>query len=494
MSEQFKDGNRKDKKKGFQSIKDSIKASFTSKKFKGGAYATVISAIVIVIVLVVNIIVSELGLKLDVSGEGMYTLTDVTKDYAAQIKDDLTIYYMVQTGKEDSTYTEIIDKYPSLSKHIKVEYKDPVLYPNFSAQYVDDEVTDNSVIVVNNSNGRAKFINSSDMLVTEIDYNTYQSYVTGIDVEGQITSAIQYVTTEDLPVMYMVEGHGETAISNTLASSLTKINVTTKSLSTLTENTIPEDCSILLMNAPQNDFSSEETAMIKSYLEAGGAAMIFANYGDYGLSNFNSILAYYGVSLVEGVVLEGNQSYYMGQYINNLVPTIESHDITSSLKSKNTAVVVPSASGIQILDTARSTITANPLLTTSDTAYSKTDVQSDTVEKEAADIEGPFSLGVALTETYGDTQTKLVVYGSSLLIDESMLTYSSIGNLDLFLNSVNYLSDQKDTLAVRTRSVEQQYVTMNAAQVNFLAALVVIIIPALILGFGGFICIRRRRK
>jgi len=484
----------KNKKNSPKNMISGIKASFRSKKFKGGAYATAVSAIVIVMVLVVNIIVTELGFKIDVSGEGMYTLTDVTKDYVSKIKDDVTIYYMAQTGGEDSTYTEIIDKYPSLSSHIKLEYKDPVLYPNFAKQYVEDEITENSVIVVNESNGRAKFVSSSDMLVSEIDYNSYQSYVTGIDVEGQITSAIQYVTTEDLPIMYTVEGHGETPISNTLASSLAKINVTTKSLATLTAETIPEDCSILLINAPQSDFSTEETSMIKSYLEAGGDAMIFANYGDYGLTNFNSLLAYYGIGLVEGVVLEGSQGYYMGQYINNLVPSMETHDITSSLKNAQNAVVVPLASGIQILNTARSTITAEPLLVTSDAAYSKVDVQSDTVEKEEADIDGPFQLGVVVTETYGEAETKLVVYGSPLLIDESMVTYSSIGNLDLFLNSVNYLSDQEETLAVRTRSLTQEYLTINAAQVNFWAVLVVIVLPALVLGFGGFICIRRRKK
>ena len=476
------------------SMTDAIKASFTSRKFRGGAYATTISAIVIIMVIVVNIIVTQLGLKVDVSNEGMYTITDVTKDYVNNIKDDITIYYLVQSGNEDDKFTEIVNKYPGLSKHIKVEFKDPILYPNFAKQYVDDTISDNSVLVVNETNGRAKYVDNSDMLVTEIDYQTYQSNVTGIDVEGQITSAIQYVTTDDLPLMYMVQGHGETEIGTTLASALAKVNVKTDTLSTLTVESIPEDCSILLINAPQNDYSSDEVTMIKDYLSKGGDAIILADYRSSSLENFNSLLNYYGVSLVPGIVLEGSQGYYMGQYVNNLVPKLGYHDITSTLSNNKTSVVVPTATGIQTLDSARSTIEITPLMTTSDSAYSKIDINSSSVDKEDGDIDGPFSLGVAIDEKYNDVETKLVVYGSSFMLDESMVSYSSIGNLDLFLNSVNYVADAPDALAVRTVSVEQKYLTMNAAQVNFWAVLIVAVIPVLILACGGYVCIRRRKR
>ncbi len=492
--DEINQGEKEEDNEAHENIMSKLKSSFTSRKFKGGAYATAISVIVIVMVLLVNIFVTELNFKIDLSSEGMYTLTDITKEYVKGIKDDITIYYMVQTGSEDTTFTEIVDKYADISNKIKVEYKDPVLYPNFSATYTDEQVTDNSVIVVNNANERAKYVDNSEMYQTEINYNTYQTQVTGIDVEGQVTSALQYVTTEDLPVMYMVQGHGETAIGSTLASSLAKVNVTTNTLSTLTEESIPEDCSILFINGPQSDYTEDEIAMIKDYLSNGGNAIILVDYAVGGLDNFNSLLNYYGISFADGIVLEGEQGYYMGQYVNNLVPNMESHDITSSIISKNTSVVAPSAIGIQTLDTKRSTTQIDPLLTTSDSAYSKVDVSSNTVEKQEEDIDGPFDLAVAITETYNNVESKLVVLGSTLLIDESMMSYPSIGNLDLILNSVNFVSDQESNLAIRTRSVTQQYLSMNAAQVNFWAIIIVVVIPVFVLSFGGYICIRRRKR
>jgi len=435
-----------------ESIKEKIHKSFHSRKFIGGAYATVISAVVIVVVILVNVLASELDLKIDVSKEGMYTITDVTKDYVKDMKDDITLYYMAQTGNEDS------------------------------------------IIVVNNTNGRAKYIDNSDMLVTEVDYSTYSTSVTGLDIEGQITSALQYVTTEDLPVMYMVKGHGETEIGTTLAGSLAKVNVTTNTLATLTTDTIPEDCSILLINGPTTDYSEDEVAMVKDYLTKGGSAIILADYRAKDLVNFNGLLNYYGVELVDGIVIEGDKSYYTGQYPNTLVPDLAYQDITQSLRTDNIAVVVPTATGIKAMDSVRSTVTVTPLLTTSDSAYSKVDINSTTAEKESSDIDGPFDLGVAITENYNDVETKLVVYGSVYLTDESFVSYPSIGNMDLFINSVNYTAGKQETLAVRTRSIEQAYLTLNAAQVNFLAPVIVVVIPVIILGIGGFICIRRRRK
>lgn len=482
-------------KKNKRNITADIKASFQSRKFKGGAYATATSLIVIIIVLLANFFVTKLDLKLDISKEGLYTISSATKDYLKDVKDDITIYYLAKTGNEDKELTEIVNKYPKLSKHIKVVYKDPVLYPNFASKYTDATVTENSVLVVNDSNDRAKYVTNSDMYQQEMNYQTYQTTTTGIDVEGQVTSAIQYVTTDKLPVMYTVEGHGETAVSSTLASSIAKINVTTNTLSTLTEKAIPDDCSILFINAPQKDFSEDEITMIKNYLAKGGDAIITANYGSEGLTNFNSLLNYYGIRLVDGIVLEGKQGAYVGQYVNYLVPTLDSSDITSSLMSKNTYVVVPQAVGIQQLDDVRSTTTITPLMTTSDKSFSKVNVNSQNVEKEDGDIAGPFSLGVAITEKYDNVESKIVVYGSDGLISDDMLKYNSIGNLDLFVNSVSYISDaDQQSLAIPVKSTEATYLSITAAQANFWMLLVVVIIPVLILGCGGVICFRRRKK
>ena len=91
--------------------------------------------------------------------------------------------------------------------NIKVEYKDPVKYPNFASDYTSDTLQENSLIVVGEK--RNKVISYEDMYETQIDYNTYSQQTTGYDGEGRITSALDYVTAAEMPVVYRITGHDE---------------------------------------------------------------------------------------------------------------------------------------------------------------------------------------------------------------------------------------------------------------------------------------------
>ncbi len=482
-----------------KTIKERFKQSFTNRKFKQGAYSSLITTIVVVVILIANMIVSELDLKVDVSDEKFYTLTDSTKDFVKKVDHDITIYYIAESGNEVTMIKRIVDKYNNLSDHVKVVTKDPVLYPKFTSQYVDTntEVSDNSVIVVDETNGRSKYIPYTDMLIQSTDYYSYSTTTTGIDVEGQITSAIQYVVFEDLPTMYAVQGHGEMEISSTLASYLTKQNVNQETLNTLSAESIPDDCSFLLLNGPVYDYTDDETTLIMDYLKKGGSAIILANFAasTEDLPNFNSILNYYGVSLVDSYVIEGDGNHYLSQAPTYLIPDISSHDITNDLKSSNKPVVVPAAKGIQIIDDVRSTLTVEELLNTSDKAYSKTDMNSQVYEQEDTDVAGPFTLGVAITEQVDDVETKVVVYGSSYLLDDSMITYEQLGNTDLFLSSINWMADVSvETLAIQAKTFDDKYVTLTSAQANNWSVFVILIIPGVFILTGVFIWLRRRKQ
>lgn len=480
--------SKKDKKNlgGF------VKKSFSSKAFKNGAYSTAISVAVIVIVFIINLFVTKLDINIDLSSEEMYTLTEDTLQLINNLEDDVTIYYLGEVGNEMELYKNIIDNYGKASNKIKVETKDPNLYPKFAAQYVDDTITSDSVIVVNNSTQKAKYVDYSDMFETSYDYTTYEQYVSAIDVEGQITSAIQYVTNEDLPVMYIVSGHGEMSLGETITNSLSKQNVTTNTLETLTVESIPEDCSILLINAPQDDYTEDEVTMIKEYLANGGNAIITLDYYAQGLTNFNSLLNYYGVEIVDGIIVEGNSNNFMGQYPTYIIPEVESHSITSDVADMN--IVAPNAVGLKVLDTIRSSVNIEPLLTTTDMSYSKVDVNSTTVSQEDEDIEGPFTIGLSITETYNDVETNIVVYSSANMLQETFVAYSSLGNLELLNDTIGHMAGEQSSLSIRTRSYTTEYLVTTSAQANLWFSVVVFIIPISIIVVGIYACLRRRRR
>jgi ABC-2 type transport system permease protein len=407
------------------------------------------------------------------------------------LSDDITIYYMIQPGNETAIYQEIAQKYDSLSDKVALESKDPVLYPTFASKYVEDEVAQNSFIVVNNTTGRAKYIDGNDMLVQELNYETYQYETKGVDVEGKLTSAIQYVTTTDLPILYVVEGHGEAAIGDSFNASMEKMNITVQTLKTISQSSIPEDCDILYINAPESDFSAEETTMIKDYMAAGGNAVVTLDYMAEGLDNFKSILEYYGIEMVNGIVMEGDNNMHLPNNPHYIVPNVINHEITSQVEDNNIPVIMPISSGLQISDTKRSSLTVDPILSTSDKAYAKLGTSITTYEKGDGDINGPFYLGLAATDTYNNVNSNLVVFSTEGTFDESTATY---GNADILSGTIGFLSGDMATLSIPTKSVTPETVQLTQQQAIFWGAVVVIILPVIILLIGVMVSLKRRKR
>jgi ABC-2 type transport system permease protein len=484
-----KAGLNNNKKVGFFG---KIKASFSGRKFRGRMYITVVTAVVFVIILVINMLVSQLNIQVDLSSQKMYTLTEDTKELVSGVSDDLTIYYLVQSGYEQELFKKVVERYDGLSDKITLEYKDPVLYPTFAKEYTEEEISENSFIVVNNTNGRVKYIDYNDMLVQEMDYNTYSTTTTGVDVEGELSSAIQFVTSAELPVMYVVEGHGETTIGSGFEEAVDKMNVTIEKLKTMSATSIPEDCGILYLNAPTTDFTPEETAMIKSYLADGGKMLATVNYKTTGLENYVSILEYYGIEVVNGIVFEGSLDMLYSNNPMYLLPKVESNEITTRAADSNVPVIMPQSVAVKVSDTTRSSLSVSPLLTTSEASYAKNPESITTAEKKSGDVEGPFHVGIAATDRYNETETKLVVFTTEFAFDDNTLSYA---NLELLSGTVGYLAGESvSALSIPTKSVEAEYIYPSQAQALAWGGMITIIIPAAILAFGIVVSLRRRKK
>ena len=483
-------------KKEKKPLKQKIKDSMNKKYIKNGSYSVVISAVFIVIVLVVNMIVGSLPSKyteVDVSAQKLYSITDDTKNFLKDLDKDVTIYQVVQSGSEDETIKKLLEKYEEGSDHIKVEQKDPVVNPKFTSEYTSDDVAANSLIVV--CGDRSKVVNYSSIYESSIDYNTYQSTTTGFDGEGQIDSAISYVTSEDLPVLYTLDGHGEKDLDSTLQEDIQKANIDIKSLNLITEESVPDDAACLLINAPTSDISESEKDAIIDYLENGGKAMIFSDYTEESMDNFDAVLKNYGVERTEGIVIEGDSQHY-AQMPYYLVPTVNSTDAVSDFASKGYYVLMPYAQGIKKTDDVRDTVTINSLLTTSDSAYSKVDVNSGAIEKTDDDIDGPFDLGVSITETLDDDkETQIVYYASSNLMDSQINQMVSGGNEQMIMSSLSWMcsSDETSTISVPSKNLQISYLTLTAYDVSFWKIMVMGIIPVVFLVMGFMVWLKRRK-
>lgn len=367
---------------------------------RNGSYSAVLAAFVVAGAVVLNLIAAEIPSQytsLDVSDDKLYTLTEQTKELAASLTEDVTLYYIVQDSNRDDTVSRLLERYDDLSSHITVEERDPVLYPNFVSQYTSDSLTENSVIVV--CGDQSRIVNYEDMYEQEFNYTYYTYETTGFDAEGQITSAISGVSSGDLPTLYVLTGHNELQLDDTMTRSIEKENIAIESLNLITEDAVPEDAGCLLIYSPAQDLSDAETTKILNYLRTGGKAVILTDYTAQEMPNLASVLEYYGVTLEEGIVLEGDSQHYV-QLPYYLIPDINSTDFTSDLTGGSTYVLMAAAQSIQTAEEPRDGVSISSILTTSDASYSKADPQNmSTYEKEEGDTEGPFDIGVAITET-----------------------------------------------------------------------------------------------
>jgi len=455
--------------------------------FKGGSYAIVLTCIVLALLVVVNLLAGALPAnltKLDISSSKLYSITSNTKAVVNALEQDVTIYWIVQSGKEDDVIDNLLAKYESLSDHIQVVKRNPDVYPAFAKQYTDETVSNNSLVVV--SGEKYRYVPYSDIYVSQGSAYSY-SYTTSFDGEGAITSAIDYVVSTELPILYTLEGHGETALPDTFAGQLEKENVETKSLSLLNVDEIPEDAAALMIHAPASDISEEEAKMLSEYVKSGGKLLILAGpVADGELTNLYGILSDYGVTAVQGIVSEGDRSHYAFQAPYVLLPDLGDSDITAPLAEKNYMAIVPIAAGLQITGDS-----AVSLLDTTDSAYSKlAGYQQTTYEKEDGDIDGPFSLGVDIQD---HSSGRIIFFTSSYLLDDMYNAYSSGANNDMVMNALSALMGDRQAMSIRSKSLNYNYLTISESAASTIKLVMIGLVPLCYLAMGVVTVLEKRR-
>ena len=418
-----------------------LKASLTTRAFRVVGYSVAAAAIVVFLAVVANILVNALPAsvtQLDTTAGTLYTLSQETEDILDGLEQDVTIYWIVQSGQEDETLGTLLDRYAARSDYVTLETIDPDVSPNFLQEYVSGTVYNNSLIV--ESGDRNTYVSYED--IYEYSYSSdYSSYDVSFAGESSLTSAIDYVLSDTLPKLYTLTGHGEDDLSTSFQSAVEQQNIEVADLSLLTEESVPEDADCLLINGPDSDLSQDEAEAIQAYLDTGGDLIVLTDPAQDGqdLTNLEALMGEYGMTANDGVVIEGDTANYALGSPFYLLPNLESHSITSPLQEGGYYILLALAQGITVEESPRDGLTVESLLTTSDAAYSKIAGYSmETYSKEEGDIDGPFSLAAIATDTLEDGSESHVIWvGSTSLLDDQYNQQVSGANQDFFLNCVD---------------------------------------------------------
>lgn len=462
--------------------------------FRSGVWSAAIAAAVIVLAVLVNLIVRAIPSRyteFDLSEAGLYTLSESSRQVADDLTQDVTIYYLAQTGNEDQIISKLLDKYAAQSRHITWELKDPAVYPTFAAQYGAQDLTSGGLILV--CGEQSKVLDAAELY--DYDYSDYAT--TGaanvtFDGESRITSAIYQLTSGESRHVYYTTNHGEQALTSSLTEALKAQNIDAQPLDLLT-GTIPEDCDLLIISDPASDFAADglvdEIAQLQTYLENGGKVLLTTS-GYTETPNLDAVMAQFGLAREPGLVVEGDAGHALYGYPYSLFPDYAAADESTALDGVNqsTHVRLSVAQGITITET--DDVTAEPLLYTTEDAYSKQDFDaSSSSAKEAGDTDGPFSLAVWARN---DSTGAEVIWIGCPNMDNEQVYQSIPGNLTFLQGCAASLVGQ--SLLIDTKALEAAPITVPASASMTLGMVFVFVLPAAVLIAGAVEVLLRRRR
>ena len=256
---------------------------------------SIVIAIVIIFNMIVNLVPENMR-QIDISSTNIYEISSKSEKIIKNVDDDVTFYVLAQKDSTDKRIKTFINKYASLSKKIHVEWIDPVLHPSALTKYGTEE---NNIVVSCKKTNRKITVSFDDILVSDSSsyYSTSSSSASQFDGDGQLTSALNYVTSTKEYKAYYTSGHGESSLSSEVTSLLTKSRISTSDLLLMTATSIPDDCDVLIIDGPTSDFTKDEIKLLSSYLKKGGKVVTLLAQTDKSMKNFYGLLKDYGLNV-----------------------------------------------------------------------------------------------------------------------------------------------------------------------------------------------------
>lgn len=169
-----------------------------------GTYRVALTVMVVAVVIIINLmagLIPEGYRKLDVSSTNIYEISDTSKKLLASLDKKVTFTVLAVKEETDDRIKTFLSKYAALSDNIEVEWIDPVLHPSALTEYNTQE---NTMVVECQDTGKSTTVAFTDIIVTDM----YSYYYTGtaseseFDGEGQLTSAVNYVTNDETKKIY----------------------------------------------------------------------------------------------------------------------------------------------------------------------------------------------------------------------------------------------------------------------------------------------------
>src|SRR5262245_19399686 len=277
----------------------------------------------------------------------------------------------------------------------------------------------------------------------------------------------------------------------------------TRKLILATSQAVPADCTLLIAANPRTTFLPAESASLRSYLVAGGSALLMFDLGFVPEPGLGELLSDLGVRLEQEVVVDP-LSHYQTDPEMVAVTGYEPHPITRTVS----LTFFPGVRPLTLIQPAPGVV-ARPILASSRDSYTRPvqpagirviesrppspgGISGDPAPVAAVADVRPRVLGVAVEGSLASAASPLraVVIGDGDFASNSFLPY--MANSDLALAAVRWLAREEQRTAVRTRIPVPPMILLTAAQSRLIFGLIVVLLPLLVIAIGGLVWWGRR--
>ena len=445
---------------------------FRGRQGKLGANTAVLSVAVIAIIGALNYAGTQwLHKRIDMTTEGLYTLSDQTRKIVGGLQKDVKVIKFAKT--EDQPLADLMAEFKYVSNRISYQLVDPFQKPEIAREYAVTKVGETIVAV----GERIERPQQTD--------------------EQAMVNAILKVTRDKLKRVCFTKGHDERSISDTENSGYALVdgqlkneNYETKEINLATSAQVPAECEVLVVAGPKKSLVAEESASIGKYLDGGGKVFLLLEPNTD--PQIGDVLNAWNIKLGNDLILCGPQTG-----LNRVYPAVleyPEHPITKDLRSASAQTFYSEARSVKPGDSAGAGIQTTEILKTLEGTWGETqltELKNQPPQYDAGkDIEGPVSIGVAASKKVGEKEARLVVIGDSDFAANGPIRMGANGNV--FFNTVNWLAQDEDLISIRAKSTSTRSLIMTDAQQTMFKWLAVLFMPLAAVGAGAYIWWNRR--
>jgi ABC-type uncharacterized transport system involved in gliding motility auxiliary subunit len=455
---------------------------FRKRSSRYGANMVVMIVLFITILVVIQALSVRHSHRFDLTRNKRFSLAAQTFAVLDGLQEDVMIHAFYQSSAQERMPAgNLFDQFAHKSPRLHYEFVDPDQNP-----------------------GMAREMGVTAYGTTVVECGGKRERITRL-TEENLLNAVVKVTGENVKVLYFAFGHGERDPADgkpggyaIARAALEKENHEVKPVSLFEEQTIPDDCNVLIIAGPTKDYFETEIARIGEYLARGGNALFLLD-PQVDLPNLQTLLAWYRIEPGNDVIVDPYGRHMGGDYTIPVVSKYENHVITRDFAI---ATFFPLARSIHIIEGGAVGVSAEYLAKTGKNAWGETNIdgiKDGQAIRQDEDVRPPVPLAAVSTKRYedgvasasGSVTSQIVVVGDSDFAANNSFRVS--GNTDFFLNIVNFLAEEKDRIAVRSKQSLGDRLFLTESQGRFIFLVCVILLPLAVIGVGIGVWLRKRR-